>query len=103
MITSSFTDSLQVKRLIQTGDKSAYGAVGSPIFGLFTPVDQDQNVIALKIMGQAYKFITDGENDVRAADIVVFDSEEYGVKGIQKFNQKSLKFLNVYLEKRQKY
>jgi len=103
MIFSSFTDPVTIKRLTQTADKSAYVAVSGTLYGLFIPVDQDQNVIALKIVGQAYKFSTDGVNDIRPGDIVTYLSEEYGVKGTQKLTQKSLSVLLCYLEKRQKY
>ncbi len=103
MIFSSFTDLVTIKRLTQTADKSAYAAVTGTFYGLFSPVDQDQKIIALKIVGQAYQFSTDGNNDIRAGDILTFNGEEYGCKGIQKHNQKSITILYCYLEKRQNH
>ncbi len=103
MIFSSFTDVVTVKRLTQTASKSEYAAVSGSIYGLMVPVDQTQNIIALKIAGQAYKFTTDSANDIRVGDIITFEGEEYGVKGSQKFRQKSLGILLCHLEKRQKY
>lgn len=103
MIFSSFVDPVTVKRLSQTADKSAYVSITGTIYGFFVPVDQDQNIISLKIVGQAYKFSTDGINDIRPGDILTYLGEEYGVKGTQKLTQKSLSVLLCYLEKRQKY
>jgi len=103
MIFTSYTDPITIQRLSQSSDKSSYGAVSGTIYGLFMPVDSDQNIIALRITGQAYKFTTDAANDVRTGDIVTYLSEEYAVKGTQKFTQKSIKILYCFLEKRQKY
>lgn len=100
---TSFTDPVTIKRLTQTSDKSAYAAVSGTFYGLLSPVDQDQKIIALKIVGQAYQFSTDGNNDIRVGDILTFNGEEYGCKGTQKHNQKSLTVLYCYLDKRQKY
>lgn len=103
MLFSSFTDAITLKRLSQTSGKSVYATVSGTLYGSIMPIDSDANVIALKITGQAYKFTTDGANDIRVGDILTFNSEEYGVRGLQRFTQKAVDVKYVVLEKRQKY
>lgn len=104
MLFSSFQDAVTVKRLTQTNDQSAYATVsGVTYYGFFRPVDTSQNIIALRITGQAYQFTTDGANDIRNSDILTYNSEEYGVLGVKRMTQKGIDTLDCFLEKRQKY
>lgn len=104
MLFSSFTDPVTVKRLTQTNDQSEYATVsGVTYYGFFRPVDTSQNIIALRITGQAFQFSTDGINDIRISDILTYNSEEYGVLGIKRMTQKGVDVLHCYLEKRAKY
>jgi len=103
MIFTSFTDTVTVKRLAYTGDKGTKSTVaGVSYLGLFVPVDSNEGTIAMKIVGEAFKFSTDSSADIQVGDTLVYNSEDYTVKGIQRFNQKSLNILHCYLEKPQK-
>lgn len=99
----SFEFAAAVERLSYIGDKSSYAPVGTTLFGSFQPIDQEMNVIALQIQGQAYEFITDAESDIKAQDKITItdlegNSDEYRVKGIQKFIVGGMRYLKCILE-----
>lgn len=98
---SAFEDVATLERLSYTGNKSSYSAVAGSIFGQLTPIATSQNTIALKIQGQAHRFITDSGNDIVVGDRLTIDGVAYVARGLQKYRLKSINVLHVYLEEPQ--
>ena len=102
MIFTSLTDQVTVKRLSYTGQKGVKTTIaGVSYFGLMTPIDSNENTVGLKLVGQGFKFSTDAAADIQAGDVLVWQGEDYSVKGIQRYRQKSLNNLYCYLDKPQ--
>lgn len=100
MSFSFFTTQATVKRLsAYSGDKSSYASVAGTIEGQFQPINPSMATVALNIVSQAYQFITDGDQDIRAGDVLTVDSADYGVKGVSLYRQGSIQFLKCTLEK----
>lgn len=95
----NYTTTATIKRQSYTADKSTYATVAGTVFGYFGPTTPTEGVGAQTIISQAYQFVTDGPNDIRANDRLVIDSVEYGVKGVQRFTQLSQDVLICTLNK----
>lgn len=87
-----------VHRASYTGNAGSYSEANS-YYGFFQPIDQDNNTIALNIMGQAYQFVTEGDADIKASDKLIINSEDYRVRGVKRNDMKRHDFLTVLLEK----
>ncbi len=90
-------------RLSYAGDKGTYASVGGTIFGFLQPVDVDMNIVAIKIQGQAYEFICDKDEDIKANDMITVtdfeaNSNEYSVRGVSIFRLGGVNFLKCTLE-----
>lgn len=103
----SFVDhTVSVKRLSAysggTIKLSGYTTILTDIVGLFEPVGQDQVTLGFNIQGQAFKFSCSGDIDIRANDKIIYNNEEYTVRGTQHFSFRSIDVLYCYLDKPQK-
>lgn len=88
-----------LKRLgAYSGNKASYASVGGTIYGFFEPVEVDQNIIGLGIMGQAYKFYTNGDQDIRTSDVLTVSSVDYNVRGVRRNTSQGLDVLECTLE-----
>lgn len=67
-----------------SGGKASYSSVAGNIFGNFQPLDPSQGLQAIGIMGQAYQFITTGDQDIKVNDILTVNSVDYTVKGVRR-------------------
>ncbi|TXH07874.1 MAG: hypothetical protein E6R04_11905 [Spirochaetes bacterium] len=79
-------------------DKEVYAAVAGSIKGFFSPADDDENIKALNVFGQAYQFITRPAADVRPNDKLTIDSVIYNVRGVSKYKLMGTYFLKCILE-----
>lgn len=86
-----------VTRLTQTGDKSSYGASGT-VEGYLEPLDSDTNVVTGPLMGQAFRFVCDGDSDVLVTDKMSIDSVSYTVRGTRVYDAAGLFLMDVILE-----
>jgi len=94
----NFTATATKKRLSYASSKGTYSGT-STFDGSFEPIDNDKNAIALGILGQAWSFVTDGDADILASDILTIASVDYQVRGVRRFNQKRVDVLECILEK----
>ncbi len=81
-----------------SGNKASYVSTGTEIRGFLMPIDSDQNVIALGIMGQAYEFTTQGYQDIQIKDVLTIETVEYRVRGIKRETAGVLDVLVLTLE-----
>jgi len=95
----SYNTSATVKRQAYTADKSTYSTVSGTINGYFAPTATNESTGYQGIISQSYQFVTDGQQDIRANDRLTINSEEYGVKGIQRFTLLSQDVLLCTLNK----
>lgn len=92
-------DTIATKQdLSYTGNKGSYSG-SAEFYGFFSPIDSDENVIALGIVGQAYQFVTEGTADIEATDILTINSEEYRVRGVRRNRMKRQDKLTCIMEK----
>lgn len=99
MIGSSFSTPATIKRLTYASDKGTYSTVSGTIYGQFLPVDPAQQPAEVKIGQQAYKFTTEGATTVYPSDYLTISSVDYAVKGVRRWTQGSLDFIDIILEK----
>lgn len=100
---SFFETPATIERLTAySSDKASLAAVAGTVFGALRPIDQDENTIALNLTGQGYRFDVDDGDDVRVNDRLTINSEVFVVRGIKKYNQRSIDAKACFLEKPQK-
>lgn len=98
-MTSMETTVATKKRLgAYSGGKASYSSVAGNIFGNFQPLTPNQLTEGLGIIGQPYLFVTQGDVDIKAADILTIDSLDYKVKGVRRQQNGSIDALEVTLE-----
>lgn len=90
-----------VKRLsAYSGNKSTMEVVPDfSVEGFFKPIENNDSLIDLSIVGQAYQFECESYNDLRAGDILVIDGVEYGIKGLAQYTMKSLNYWRCICDK----
>ena len=98
MTRFNYNSTAALWRQVYTDNKSVLTDQSTTYYGFFQPIDSDQNTVALGIMGQAYQFVTTGQNDIRANDVLIIDSEEYRVRGVRRNKMKRHDFRTCVLE-----
>jgi hypothetical protein len=94
----NFNTSAALWRHVYSGDKSTLTDQSTTYEGFFQPIDADQNTVALGIVSQAYQFVTDGDADIVASDMLVIDSVQYRVRGVRRNQMKRQDFITCIME-----
>lgn len=84
------------ERLVTSGDKKSYSALGSGE-GHFRPLDDKSSQINNLQIGTAFKLTVDGTDDIRVTDRLTIASEPYEVQGVRTENFGSFDHKEVIL------
>lgn len=93
-----FTKTITVYRLADSSSKESYSLNGT-INGFIAPVGAEDAFLSEGNPAQQYKLITDYSSDIKKTDKLTYDSEDYIVKGIQKFDFGAIRRIEAILEK----
>ncbi len=98
-MSSLYDTTATIKRLAYVSSVGTYTVVsGVTLIGFFTPMDPEQNKNQLGAGMQGYKFYTDGGSTVYPSDKLTINSVDYQVRGVRRYNMRSLDFLDITLE-----
>ena len=93
-----FTKTISVYRLASASSKESYSSNGT-ITGFILPIGAEDAFLSEGNPAQQYKLVTDYESDVKVTDKLTYDSVDYIVKGIQKFEFGAVRRIEAILEK----
>lgn len=85
-----------IQRLVATGDKKQYTALGSGE-GHFRPLDDKTTSINGLQVGNAFKITVEGDTDVAPSDRMIIATETYEVQGVKRETFGSQDFREVIL------
>lgn len=89
---------LQVQRYTYTDWKSDWlQRIGGVISGYSTPDSSDSIITSLETFGDVYRVSLPYNTDIRKADVVTIDWEDYNVKAVIRKRWCSLQYCRAYI------